>query len=175
MGQASLETRSADLLILGTALRDRLIATAVARFPLKTFGYLLARDDPLEPVDFVIYRDNIRNDVVWRDRFEAYGRYFVDHSDAGFVATPQESWDIQQEIARRDLVEVGVFHTHQRHPANFSRIDFDLHRRLFVSLYHVIISLRNPAFPRLRAFRIGDDGVRELQVDTEAPARISPC
>ena len=64
-----------------------------------------------------------------------------------------------------------MFHTHQRHPANFSRIDFDMHRRLFVSLYHVIVSLRNPTFPRIRAFRVADDGVRELEVVTDAPLR----
>jgi hypothetical protein len=162
--RVSAQTLEAAPLILGTALLDRLIATAVGRFPTKTFGYLLGRDDPLQPADFVVFRENLRNDGRWRKRFEAYGRYFVDHSDAGFVASPQEAWEMQQEIARRDLVEVGVFHTHQRHPANFSRIDFEMHWRLFESLYHVILSLRNPSFPRLRAFQVSAEGVCELEV-----------
>lgn len=163
-------------LILGTELCDRLIAAALGRFPTKTFGYLLARDEPLEPVDFVMFHENIRNDGRWRKQFEAYGRYFVDYSDAGFVASPQEAWEVQQEIAGRDLVEVGVFHTHQRHPANFSRIDFELHRRLFESLYHVVVSLRNPSIPRVRAFQVSADGVHELEmVLTDVPLERRPC
>lgn len=161
---------------LGAEVCDRLIATALERFPTKTFGYLLARGEPFAPVDFVIFRENIRNDARWRKSFEAYGRYFVDHSDAGFVATPQEAWEVQREVERRDLVEVGVFHTHQRHPANFSRIDFEMHRRLFENLYHVVVSLRNPRFPRVRAFQVSDDGVHELKVAANhRPAERRPC
>jgi proteasome lid subunit RPN8/RPN11 len=153
-----------EAVLLGRDLYDRLLATALARFPTKSFGYLLADESSLSPVDFVLFDENIRNDDGWRPRFEAYGEYFVRHGDAGFVATAEEAWAVQQEVTRRGLTEVAVFHTHQRHAANFSRIDYELHLRLFESLWHLIVSLRNPRYPRLRAFDVTSDGVRELQL-----------
>jgi len=159
MGSAIATTQA---VVLRSDLHDRLLDTALARFPTKTFGYLLAEESRFEPVDFVIFDENIRNDSGWRPRFEAYGEYFVRHSDAGFVATAEEAWAVHQEIARRGLAEVAVFHTHQRHAANFSRIDYELHLRMFESLWHLIVSLRNPCYPRLRAFDVTSSGVREL-------------
>jgi len=150
--------------VLSSDLHDRLLTTALARFPTKSFGYLLADESRFKPVDFVVFDENIRNDDGWRPRFEAYGEYFVRHSDAGFVATAEEAWAVQQEIDRRGLAEVAVFHTHQRHAANFSRIDYELHLRLFESLWHLIVSLRNPSYPRLRAFDVTSGGVRELEL-----------
>jgi proteasome lid subunit RPN8/RPN11 len=148
-------------------LHDRLVAAVLERFPTKTFGYLLATAPGGPPVDLALFETNVRNDRVWRPRFQSYGRYFVEHDDAGFVASSEESWRVQQEIWRRGLVEVGVFHSHQRHPANFSRIDYELHRRHMESLWHLIVSMRNPRYPRLRAFSVGARGVRELDVLVE--------
>jgi len=71
------------------------------------------------------------------------------------------------------MFEVGVFHSHQRHPANFSRIDYDMHRRRFEKLWHVIISMRNPRLPQVRAFEVLPSGVRELDVRS-APEDVGP-
>ncbi len=96
--------------------------------PRKSFGYLILRlRDQGRPTDFVLFEENIRNESRWRESFEAYGDYFVLYPDAGFVATADEAWRVEKEILRRGAYEVGVFHSHQRHPANFSRIDYDLH------------------------------------------------
>jgi formylglycine-generating enzyme required for sulfatase activity/proteasome lid subunit RPN8/RPN11 len=149
-------------------LYDRLVAEATRRNPRKTFGYLLSDAGPSEPSDFVLFEENIRNSQEWQPEFHSYGHYFVDHADAGFVATPAESWRVQKEIWARGLHEVGVLHSHQRHPANFSRIDWEMHRQRFCDLWHLIISLRNPQLPQVRAFAVADDGVREL------PLRVAP-
>src|SRR4051812_5559233 len=101
------------------ALHERLVATVAARFPRKTFGYFVAGPDDRAPTDFVIYEDNLRNEPGWRPDFVSRGRYFVEHDDAGFVASPAEVWRIQRELWARGLERVGVFHSHQRHPANF--------------------------------------------------------
>jgi proteasome lid subunit RPN8/RPN11 len=152
------------LITLPASLLDDVVARITRRYPEKSFGYLLSDSDSHAPTDFIFFESNIRNDAVWKPEFESYGRYFVDHSDAGFVATPEESWRIQQEICARGLSEVGVFHSHQRHPANFSQIDYEMHLQRFERLWHMIISLRNPQLPQVRAYDISINGVREVRV-----------
>jgi len=149
---------------------DRLVRRAQCQHPKKLFGYLLGVRSADEVDDLVCFEENARNCPEWRPGFEAYGRYFVDHDDAGFVATPEESWRVQQEIWSRGATEVAVFHTHQRHPANFSRVDYEAHLKQFVDLGHLVVSLRNPHYPRLRAFSVSSAGVNELAL---APRRCS--
>jgi proteasome lid subunit RPN8/RPN11 len=143
-------------------LHDRLLATVLDRYPRKSFGYLVSGGDPHRPTDFVLFQDNIRNQPDWRPEFESWGRYFVSHPDAGFVATPEESWRVQKLLWQRGWREVAVFHTHRRHPGSFSGIDYDLHIRRFGGLWHLIISLRNPRQPQLRMYRVTAAGVQEL-------------
>ncbi len=152
----------AETVVMGRELYDRLVTETRRRHPHKTFGYLLARSADYEPCDFILFDENIRNSEIWQPEFHSYGDYFVDHPDAGFVATPEESWRVQKEIWSRGLYEVGVLHTHQRHPANFSQIDWDMHRQRFSGLWHLIVSLRNPQMPQVRPFAITEDSVREL-------------
>ena len=151
-------------LLLSRSLHDTFLDVLLGRYPQKSFGYLVSAGDPRRITDFIVFQDNIRNVVGWRDTFESYGRYFVEHADAGFVATPEESWAVQQRISDHQLVEVALFHTHLRHPANFSCIDYDLHLQRFPDLPHVIVSLRNPMRPQLRAFAVSSASVREIDV-----------
>jgi proteasome lid subunit RPN8/RPN11 len=158
-----------DEVVLSDTLRERLLATIAARHPTKSFGYLLTDLDAARPTDFVLFEQNVRNDAGWKPRFEGYGRYFVEHDDAGFVAAPEESWRLQKEIWRREMFEVAVFHSHQRHPANFSRIDYDTHLSRFSALWHLIVSMRNPRLPQIRAFSVSAAGVRELRIRGGVP------
>jgi formylglycine-generating enzyme required for sulfatase activity len=151
-----------DPVVFPSALYEQLIDETRRRYPRKVFGYLLSRTTPHEPSDFILFEENIRNSDIWQPEFHSYGDYFIDHADAGFVATPQESWRVQKAIWSRGMYEVGVLHSHQRHPANFSRIDWDMHRQRFSDLWHLIISLRNPQLPQVRAFAVASDSVREL-------------
>lgn len=151
-------------IVIDDSTYDMLVRQAQHQHPKKVFGYLLGARRPDEIDDVVFFEENARNLPIWRQEFEAYGKYFVDHDDAGFVATPEESWRVQQEVWSRGATEVAVFHTHQRHPANFSQIDYDTHRRCFVDMWHIILSLRNVRYPRMRAFAVSADGVHELAV-----------
>jgi formylglycine-generating enzyme required for sulfatase activity/proteasome lid subunit RPN8/RPN11 len=146
--------------------------------PVKSFGFLISPDESGTPTDFVLFESNIRNSDSWKSRFEAYGPYFVQHDDAGFVATPEESWRLQKAIWKRGMVEVAVFHSHLRHPANFSQIDYELHMQRFDNLWHLIISARNPELTQMRAFDVSRDGVRELALVSEEEAQTQeprPC
>jgi len=164
-----------ETVVFSQALYDRLVSATRGRYPRKVFGYLLSRSAAHEPSDFILFEENIRNSDTWQPEFHSYGDYFVNHADAGFVATPQESWRVQKEIWSRGLYEVGVLHSHQRHPANFSQIDWDMHRQRFSGLWHLIISLRNAQLPQVRAFAVAPDSVRELPLhvvrERDGPAR----
>jgi proteasome lid subunit RPN8/RPN11 len=158
-----------DQILLPAKLHDRLLMTVLSRYPQKSFGYLTSESTPDRPSDFVIFEENIRNDDNWRSVFESRGRYFVDHPDAGFVATPEESWRVQKYLFEKNLTEAAVFHTHLRHPGNFSDIDYDLHISRFGRLRHLIISLRNIRMPQMRAFAVSKTGVRELGIRVLQP------
>ena len=153
-----------DVIILTVSLQERLITAIREKLPQKSFGYFLSDGDSRAPTDFLLLDTNVRNTDAWKRRFESYGPYFVDHDDAGFVATPEETWRAQKQIWERDALEVGIFHSHLRHPGNFSRIDYEMHMQRFPDLWHMIISMRNPDLPQLRAFEVSGSGVRELEV-----------
>jgi len=142
----------------------RLVGTVAARLPLKSFGFLVSDGPTRRPVDFVLFEQNLRNGERWRGEFEAYGKYFVEHDDAGFVAEPAESLRLQRLLMATGMSEVAVFHSHRRHPGSFSRIDYEMHRSRFGGLWHLIISMRNPLIPQVRAFAPGPAGVDELEV-----------
>ena len=154
-----------DAVVLPASLATALISYATDRFPRKCFGYLVAPQGAAQPTEFVAFTDNVRNGEEWQPEFWRRGRYFVDHEDAGFVATADESLRVQKALMHRGLHEVAMFHTHRRHPGNFSDIDYDLHVSRFPShMWHLIVSLRNVAQPQLRAFGVSREGVRELAV-----------
>lgn len=167
-------TSTDEPILVPSSLHERLLTTVAGRLPRKSFGYLLSASAAAAPTDFVLFQDNIRNTDGWRDKFESYGRYFVIHHDAGFVATPEESWRLQKEIWARGMTQVGVFHSHLRHPANFSQIDYDLHVERFENLWHMIISMRNPDLPQVRVYAASRAGVRELPVVLVADGAHDP-
>ena len=146
-------------------LMDQVTARILSRHPIKSFGYFVSDTRAGMPTDFIIFEGNDRNARGWKEEFESFGQYFVDHGDAGFVATPEEIWRFKKETRARGLFEVGVFHSHQRHPANFSRVDYDMHMKsVGKQLWHAIFSLRNPDDPQVRVFEIHESGVSEVHL-----------
>lgn len=133
------------------------------KYPLKAFGYFLAPKGSDEPIDFYIFNADVRNNM--KDEFEKYGEYYKIHEDAGFLASDEELVVFHKELESKGLHIVGVFHSHQRHPAIFSTVDIDLHPS--ERLWHLIISLRNLDFPQVKLFCHKDKVVRELQLALE--------
>lgn len=146
-------------------LADRFLAETISRFPRKTFGYFLSDVPGGDPTDFIVMEENIRSEQ--RDEFIPYGQYFVDHDDAGFMASPEETWRIERYLLDRQLCQVGVFHTHQRHPGVFANIDAEMHPA--PELWHILVILRNTQYPQLRAYAVPADApVRELEIEVVA-------
>src|SRR3954453_10710471 len=155
---------------LPARLLDRIVSTTtagdVAR--LKSFGLLVA--DPCAPgfpftaTDVVFFDPtrNRRNDPPLRAAFEAQGAYFRSYDDAGFVADSVELLATHRRLEAAGLEAVALFHVHRRQPANFSVIDFRLHNPAFA--WHLIVSLRDPARPALRPYRVDKDPSAEFGI-----------
>jgi proteasome lid subunit RPN8/RPN11 len=154
-------------------LFDRILTrTAVAHAAgLKSFGLLLA--DPLDhgfpfTASDVVFFDptrNRRNDPSLRPAFEAQGTYFRAYDDAGFVADPAELLAVHRRLEASGLEAVAPFHVHRRQPANFSVIDFRLHNPAYA--WHLVISLRDAAHPRVQAFAVDKDVSAEFGIGPE--------
>lgn len=132
----------------------------VSMFPKKAFGFFLSSVTDGLPSEYIFFKKNVRSE--YNDLFLEYGKYFVNHHDAGFITTPEESYQVERYIQRKKLYKVGVFHSHQRHPALISDIDADLHPHK--SLWHLIISLRNPAYPIIKVFSIENRFIEEVHL-----------
>jgi proteasome lid subunit RPN8/RPN11 len=136
-------------------------ATRLHMAGLKAFGVLIAdpaiSDHCFRPTDVVFFdpRKNRRNEPGYRAAFEAQGEYFRRFDDAGFVADPAEVLAVWRAVEQSGKQIVAPFHIHPRQPANFSLIDYRLHNPAFP--WHLILSLRNPNQPVLRAFRVCKD------------------
>jgi proteasome lid subunit RPN8/RPN11 len=154
-------------------LLGRLLATttAVHAAGLKSFGLLLAdpRDQgfPYVATDVAFFdpAKNRRNDPAMRTAFEAQGQYFRAYDDAGFVADATELLEVYRRLDADGLEAVALFHVHRRQPANFSVIDFRLHNPAYA--WHLIISLRDPAHPVLRPFRVRKDPTADFGISAD--------
>jgi proteasome lid subunit RPN8/RPN11 len=160
---ATATSAAVEVVRLPDPVRHRLLSTASAVHAagLKSFGLLMAapehRDFPFTASDVVFFDPlrNRRNDPAIRAAFEAQGKYFRSYDDAGFVADAVEVLDVFRRVEEAGLEVVAMFHAHRRQPANFSVIDFRLHNPAIP--WHLIISLRDPRHPVLRAFAVRKD------------------
>jgi proteasome lid subunit RPN8/RPN11 len=160
-----------NAVVFNRELLDRFIDEVKGRFPRKTFGYFLSSERFGPPEEYVILEENVRND--WLEDFHAYGNYYVDHDDAGFLATPEETWRMEKYIRDHNLYKVGVFHSHQRHPAILTSVDADFHPS--PDLWHLLIVLRNMDYPQARTFAVlPGSRVQELDLIVQ-PEGESAC
>ena len=149
-----------DYVLMPSAVTEVLMTrvSEVHAAGLKSFGLLVAPSSatnyPYCATDVVFFdpQRNRRNDPHNRTAFEAQGHYFRSYEDAGFVADPAEVLQVHRGLEDQGLEPVALFHTHRRQPANFSHIDFRLHNPAYS--WHLIISLRDPGRPVLRAFMV---------------------
>ena len=146
-------------LIISKELTERFKKEVKDKYPKKAFGYFLSSKPGGQPDDFVMFNNDVRN--KWKDNFEEYGNYYVRNEDARFLSTEEEIYEMNQKIKEMKKYIVGVYHSHQRHPAIFSTVDVDLHPS--EKLWHLIISLRNFDMPQIKAFHINNGIVSEMK------------
>lgn len=146
---------------LDMKLISNFISDVKKKFPLKSFGYFLSSSVAGEVDDYIVFQNDIRNEM--KEDFEAYGNYYIRNNDAGFLATPEETFKIHKQLKDKKKYIVGVFHSHQRHPAIFSKVDINLHPS--EDLWHLIISLRNFDIPEIKAFIVQSTIPKELKIN----------
>ena len=144
-------------IIIENSLLSSFIQNILERYPKKSFGYFLSDKPNGNPTDYILFEEDVRNDM--REDFEEYGNYYKRNNDAGFLSNIEEMVKIHKEIQKSRKFIVGVYHSHQRHPAIFSKVDVDLHPSR--NLWHLIISLRNINYPDIRVFYLEDSKVKE--------------
>ncbi|OMF12927.1 hypothetical protein BK131_16950 [Paenibacillus amylolyticus] len=132
------------------------------QFPKKAYGYFLSTEPAGEPSEYIIMQEDVRGSFL--DYFSSYGNYYKDHDDAGFLTSPEETIKIEKYIRQNKFFKVGVFHSHQRHPAILARVDVDLHPSS--SVWHLLISLRTLEYPQIRVFEVSPDKqVKEIKIE----------
>lgn len=148
-------------------LLHRFVKEILREYPRKTFGYFLSENatDPRIISHFYVFTGDARSSRQVSDFFRQNGAYYENNPTAGFLATAQETATFERWRRRAGLVAVGVFHAHLRHPAHLAKIDQRLHPR--ADLFHLLISMRNPAQPELAAWRPSATGFM--------PCRIVEC
>ncbi len=112
----------------------------------KTFGFFLSDKKNGNPVDYIFFENDKRDEI----NFEEVDEYYVDNKTAGFTSDPIETYRVEREIKKRNLFVVGVFHCHMRHPTIFANIDQKFHPSK--KLWHLIISIRNIEFPEISIY-----------------------
>lgn len=56
-------------------LLDRFVKEVKEKYPKKAFGFFISDTEGGQPVDFIMFNDDVRNE--WKDEFEKYGQYYV--------------------------------------------------------------------------------------------------
>ncbi|PFL56263.1 hypothetical protein [Bacillus anthracis] len=124
----------------------------------KCFGFFLAKSDSPEYIHSYVF---MKKDKRGEYDFENIDNYYKTHQTAGFLADFQELIELEKYIRSNNLIKVGVFHSHMRHPAIFDLIDLKLHPT--DELWHLIIAIKNIERPIIRIFTTNKNEITEKE------------
>lgn len=133
-------TQAAFALIIRQAERD---------FPDETCGFIIGGAETLEVRPIT----NIQN-----ARHAADPGTFTRDARTAFLMEPKEHLAVMNEIDRRKLELIAVYHSHPDHDAYFSATDranacsFDPEEPDYPEIFHIILSVRAGKFVRAAAF-----------------------
>jgi proteasome lid subunit RPN8/RPN11 len=86
-------------------------------------------------------------------------------SPVRYSLDPREQYRITMEIEERGWELGAIYHSHTRSEAYPSQTDVNL--AFYPDAIYVIVSLRKPADPEVRAFRIADERIEEIAITVE--------
>jgi proteasome lid subunit RPN8/RPN11 len=114
-----------------------------------------AREDlPNECCGIVAARDGSAVKVFRATNAEA--------SPVRYGLDPREQYEIMMEIDRSGWTLGAIYHSHTRSPAYPSQTDVNL--AFYPDALYVIVSLQDPERPDLRAFKIADGKIGEVEL-----------
>jgi [CysO sulfur-carrier protein]-S-L-cysteine hydrolase len=152
---------------------DAIIAQAERDFPDETCGFVIGRKSASDaaPVDGQEVRPitNIQNAKHAEDPLR-----FARDARTAFLMDPKEHLAVLNEVDRRKLSLIAVYHSHPDHDAYFSATDraqaclFDPEEPDYPDTFHIVLSVRGGRFVRAAAFvwdaAMKDFVERELKV-----------
>jgi proteasome lid subunit RPN8/RPN11 len=89
----------------------------------------------------------------------------ADHSPVSYRLQPEEQYRIFRAIERQGWDIVGIYHSHPASPALPS--DVDLEKAYYPEALYFVVSLADPAQPRVRAFRIAEGKSAEEKIEID--------
>lgn len=142
---------------------DSLINLCLAALPRKAYG-LAGGPDCCPPAGFYPRSTNLRNVAEWKRIFDSFGEFYR-NPDLGFVIEPDEVRKVMQTMEERKETFIGVFHSHRYLPATPSEVDMALSSDSSVFCY--IVSVVDPADPKLAIFRLEEDTFQQFIICSE--------
>ena len=140
-----------NLITIDKANFDRMVAQAEREFPFECCGFIIgdrSATEELRPIT------NIQNRRHAEDP-ESFSR----DARTAFLMEAREHLSVMNEIDRRKLDLIAVYHSHPDHDAYFSATDraqacsFDPGEPDYPDTAHIVISVRAGKFARAAAFR----------------------
>ncbi|HEX4210810.1 MAG TPA: M67 family metallopeptidase [Candidatus Binataceae bacterium] len=154
---------------LTRAVFDAIIAHAERDFPDETCGFIIGGHSASEETQEVRPITNVQN-----ARHAEDPQRFARDARTAFLMDPKEHLAVLNEIDRRKLSLIAVYHSHPDHDAYFSPTDraqaclFDPAEPDYPETFHVVLSIRGGRFVRAGTFvwddRLKDFAERELKV-----------
>lgn len=136
------------MLRLPRTFADSIVAQARAEFPNEACGLIAGRFDGSDGVAKRLYpmTNAERSPVIYR-------------------MDPQEQLRVFNEMEREELELVGIYHSHTRSAAYPSTTDVAL--AYYPDSTYLIVSLADTEAPDLRAWKIADGRIEELELSYE--------
>jgi [CysO sulfur-carrier protein]-S-L-cysteine hydrolase len=135
---------------------DLVVAQAEREFPFECCGFIIGDDAPshVEAIEEVRPITNIQNPKHAEDPVA-----FARDARTAFLMEPREHLAVLNEVDRRQLKLIAVYHSHPDHDAYFSATDraqacsFDPGEPDYPDTVYIVISVRAARFARAAAFR----------------------
>jgi proteasome lid subunit RPN8/RPN11 len=128
-------------MLLGNEQRDEIVAHARDDLPNECCGIVAAQDGRAVKV------------------FRATN---AEASPVRYGLDPREQYEIMMEIDSSGWTLGAIYHSHTRSPAYPSQTDVNL--AFYPDALYVIVSLQDPERPELRAFKIADGKIDEVEL-----------
>lgn len=87
----------------------------------------------------------------------------IEESELTYAIDPKEAFSVIKQMRSEGVEFIASYHSHPATEAYPSPTDRA--KASSLSMFYVIVSLRNPSSPKIRAFKISDDKVVEAKVD----------
>ncbi|MBI2861703.1 MAG: M67 family metallopeptidase [Chloroflexi bacterium] len=89
----------------------------------------------------------------------------AEQSPVRFTMDPKEQLQVMRELDEQDWDLLGIFHSHPASPAYPSATDISL--AFYPDSHYLLISLKDPNHPEVRAYRILNGSVSEVPIQAE--------